>query len=241
MKSVQYTSGFAFPPMTRFVKGLIIFILTAFVFELVLTNFFGLPIFGILALNASEPGLHTLWQIFTYVLVDDPSGVISMLVGLLFIWLIISPFELAFGTERTVQLCALAVLSASLPAVLVGLLMSWLTPGPAVLFGSLPIAYAGIAAMAVAARGRRLSLFGLWSMTSRQLLLLMAGLSLLTFLATKNIAILVGSLGSLGGGSWFALWITRPRTRTGFKRAIPWLKLIRGGRSEPQRPPRWIN
>jgi hypothetical protein len=243
VKSVQPGTGFSFPPLTPFVKKAIIVLLSAYVAELVLMNFMQVPIFALLALDTSHLGVPTLWQLFTFVLVDDPSGVGSMLVGLVFIWLILSPFEASFGTRRTEQLCAFAVLTASLPALLVGLLISSFVSGVAtVLFGSFPLAYAGIAAMAVVLKGRRLSIFGLWSMTSGQLLMVMAGLSLLFFLATKNVAMFSGSLGALAGGSWFALWMTGQVRRTGSKRSsASWFKLIRGGGSDSNRPPRWIN
>lgn len=238
---VPYSTGFAFPPLTRWVKRLIVALLTAFVVELVLMNFFDTPVFGLLALSTSTLGPQTFWQIFTYVLVDDPSGVISMLVGLLFIWLIVSPFELAFGPVRTLQLFAVGIISASIPAAIIGLFGPLFPSAPNVLFGSFPISYAAIAALAIMARGRRLSFFGVWSMTAKQLLLLMAGLSLLIFLATKNLAMLIGSLGSLGGGGWFAMWINRPNPRVKPRRSGSWLKSIKGGREDESGPPKWIN
>lgn len=240
---MQYASGFSFPPLTPFIKRLIIALLTAYIVELIAINFLDIRIFALLALDTSHLGLVTIWQLFTYVLVDEPSAVISMLVGLVFIWLILSPFEINFGTRRTEQLCAVAVVSASVPALLIGLLTSSFLSGVGtILFGSFPLAYAGIAAMAMVSKGRRLSLFGLWSMTAGQLLMLMAGLSVLFFLATKNVAMFVGSLGSLGGGSWFVLWMSGQVPRIGSKRTSSrWLRLIRGGRAETHRPPRWIN
>jgi hypothetical protein len=240
---VQNSTGFSFPPLTPFIKRLIIAILSAYVAELVLMNFLAVPVFALFALDTSRIGLSTLWQVFTYVLVDEPSGVFSMLIGLTFIWLILSPFEASFGSRRTAQLCAFAVVAASVPALIVGLLVSSMITGVStVLFGSFSIAYAGIAAMAAVIRGRRLSLFGVWSMTSGQLLAMMAGLSLLFFLATKNVAMFVGSLGSLGGGTWFALWMTGQAPRIGSKRSGSyWLKVLKGGRSDSHRPPRWIN
>ncbi len=238
---MQYAPRFAFPPLTGFVKQLIITLLAAFVIELVLMNFVGIPVFAWLALNTGDVGFQTLWQMVTYALVEDPTGVFSMLIGLLFIWLIVSPFEANFGRRRTMQLCATGVLFASIPAVVVGVLLPWLAPGPSILFGSHPIAYAGIAAMATTMRGRKLSLFGLFSMSSNQLLLLMAGLSLLVFLASKNLAMLIGSLGSIAGGVWFVNWMTRPRTRARPKSRGRGFKVISGGRADEDKPPKWLN
>jgi hypothetical protein len=241
---VETAPRFVFPRLTRFIKKLIIALLSAFVIELVLINFVGFDVFNLLALNTSHIGIHTVWQMFTYVLVDHPQGVISMLIGLLFIWLILSPFEMSYGQLRTVQLCGVAVLSASIPAVAVGLLLPGLASGPSGLFGSHPIAYAGMAAMAVSVSGRRLSLFGVFSMTSNQLLWLLVGFSVLMFLATKNTAMLVGSLGAIAAGVGFVRWMKGPgtRRRTTRKRGpFHRFKIIEGGGDTDDKKPRWLN
>lgn len=211
--------------------------------ELILMNFVGIPIFDLLALNASNLGFATLWQIFTYVLVDHPSAVLSLLFGLLFIWLILSPFEIVYGSKRTMQLCAVGVLSGSISAVVVQTVISGVSLGPSGLYGSHTIAYAGMAAMATTMRGRKMSLFGLFSMTSNQLLLLLVGLSVLMFLASKNLAMLTGSLGAIAGGVWFIRWISRPRSsrRTRSQSKSSPFKVIKGGQSSNSKPPTWLN
>ncbi|MBN1652461.1 MAG: rhomboid family intramembrane serine protease [Deltaproteobacteria bacterium] len=240
---MEYSPRFVFPRLTSFIKKLIIILLAAYVLELILMNFAGIPLFDWLALNASNLGVATIWQIFTYVLVDHPSAVMSLLFGLLFIWLILSPFEMLYGSKHTMQLCAVGVLSGSLSAVVIHALLSGFSLGPSGLWGSHTIAYAGMAAMAATMKGRRLSLFGLFSMTSNQLLLLLVGLSLLMFLASKNLAMLVGSLGAIAGGVWYVRWISRPRayksTRSQGKTTS--FKVIQGGQSSNSKPPTWLN
>ncbi len=240
---MEYSPRFAFPRLTSFIKKLIIVLLASYVLELILMNFVGIPIFNLLALNASNLGFATVWQIFTYVLVDYPTAVFSLLIGLLFIWLILSPFEMVYGSKRTMQLCAVGVLSGGISAVVVETVISGISLGPSGLWGSHTIAYAGMAAMATTMRGRKLSLFGLFSMTSNQLLLLLVGLSVLMFLATKNLAMLAGSLGAIAGGVWYIRWLSRPRrpkkTRPQSKSSP--FKVIKGGQSSNSKPPTWLN
>jgi membrane associated rhomboid family serine protease len=240
---VEYSPRFVFPRLTSFIKKLIIGLLAAYVLELVLMNFVGIPIFDLLALNASNLGIATFWQIFTYVLVDHPSAVFSLLFGLLFIWLILSPFEMVYGSKRTMQLCAVGVLFGSISAVVFETVLSSISLGPSGLWGSHTIAYAGMAAMATTMRGRRMSLFGLFTMTSNQLLLLLVGLSLLMFLASKNLAMLAGSLGAIAGGVWYIRWISRPRStkKTRSQTKSSPFKVIKGGQSSNSKPPTWLN
>jgi len=229
---------FAAPPLTPFVKRLIITLSVAFVMELVLTNFMHVAVFDWLALSPSTLGIPTLWQLITYVLVEPPQAVGGVLIGLLFMWLIMSPFELQFGARRTLQLTLCGMLAASIASVAVGLML----PGSPPLFGSNPIAYAGMAATARAAGGSgRISLFGAFRMTSNQLLGLLAGLSLLWFLATRDHTQLVASLAALGAGVGYVEWMRRgmsmfmgrPKARRGGLRIVP------GGRDSDR--PKWLN
>jgi membrane associated rhomboid family serine protease len=254
---MQYASGFRFPPLSRFVKKLCVFLIAAFVLELLAVNFGGLDLFGLLALITasragvtgevvSALGIHTLWQVVTYVLVAPPSpdGVMSLAFSLLFIWLIISPFEFSYGTLRTMQLCGLAVLAASLPAVLIQLLLPFLTPSTSILYGTFPITYAGMATIAGLARGGTISPFGLFTITSRQFLAFLVGFSVVMFLASLNLAMLVGSLGAIGAGVWFTRWMRRPpkRSSTGRKLgSLGGLKVVLGGKAEQEKPKGWLN
>jgi hypothetical protein len=254
---MQYASGFRFPPLSRFVKKLCIFLIAALVLELLIVNFGGFDLFGLLALITasragptgevvSALGVHTLWQVVTYVVVAPPTpdGVMSLAFSLLFIWLIISPFELSYGSVRTMQLCGLAVLSASLPAVLVQLLLPFLTPSTSILYGTFPVTYAGMATIAGLARGGNISPFGLFTITSRQFLAFLVGFSAIMFLASLNLAMLVGSLGAIGSGVWFTSWMRRPPKRTiaGRGRGSPGgLKVVRGGKAEQDKPTGWLN
>lgn len=229
---------FAIPPLTPLVKRLVTTLAVAFVVELILTNFMSVDVIGWLALSPSTLGIPTLWQLVTYVLVEPPQAVMSVIIGLLFMWLIMSPFELQFGPRRTLQLALFGTLAASIASVAVGAML----PGSPPLFGSTPIAYAGMAATAHSHGSHgRISLFGAFRMTSNQLLGLLAGLSVLWFLATRDHTQLVASLAALGAGVGYIEWMRRgmrmfspsPKARRGG------MHVVRGGRDSDR--PKWLN
>ena len=255
---MQYASGFRFPPLSRFVKKLCVFLIAAFVLELLAVNFVRLNVFELLALVtarrftpesgvASTLGIQTLWQVVTYVVVAPPTpdGVMSLAFSLLFIWLIISPFELTFGQLHTMRLCGLAVLSASVPAVLIQLLLPFLAPSDSILYGTFPITYAGMATIAGRARGGTISPFGLFTITSKQFLGFLIGFSVVMFLASLNLAMLVGSLGAIGAGIWYTGWMRRPPKRPfsgrGRRSLGSGFKVILGGKRDQEKPTGWLN
>ena len=255
---MQYSSAFRFPPLSRFVKKLCVFLIAAFVLELLAVNFGRFNVFELLALvvarkftpegpAVSTLGFQTLWQVITYVVVAPPTpdGVMSLAFSLLFIWLIVSPFELAYGPLHTIRLCGLAVLAASIPAVLLQLLFPFLTPSDSILYGTFPITYAGMATIAGLARGGTISPFGLFTITAKQFLGFLIGFSVVMFLASLNLAMLVGSVGAIGAGLWYTGWMRRPPSRpsTGRRRrsSVSGLKVILSGKDEQKKPTGWLN
>ncbi len=238
---------FSFPRLTPVVKKLLIGLFGFFVLELILTNWVGgVNVFGLLALDPAHPGLATLWQLVTYVLVwpPGPGSVLNILIALLFTWWVLSPFEESFGGRRTMQLSAVAILSASLPALVAGFLFQ--RPGEA-LYGCNAILIAAIVAFAYSLRGRgQLSLFGVLPMRPMVLIWVVVGFSVLMFLASMNLVSLVADLGAVGGGILFVKWMTRPRRP---KRRAPRgrrgghepFSVISGGRKDDDERPRWLN
>jgi membrane associated rhomboid family serine protease len=231
---------FSAPPLTPLVKKMIVTLLVAFVAELVLRNFVGVEVTHLLALQATNPGIHTLWQVVTYVLVAGEAP-LSMLIGLLFMWLILSPFEASFGTRRTLELCTSGVLGAAGAALVVG--VAFPEP-PYLLLGSHPMSYAGMAAMAQVMQRGRMMFFGVFPMTSKQLLLLLVGLSVLEFLASKNHVMLAASLGSIAAGLGYVRHMSRPpRPPRKGRPSNPRLRVVRGGSdpSDQNDGPKWLN
>jgi membrane associated rhomboid family serine protease len=216
------------------VKKLLIVLSVCYVFDLLLARFAGFSLSNLLALS---PGQPWAWQLLTFVLVSrgDP---IRFLIDLLFVWWALSPFEVAYGSKRTLQLCLAAMLAAAIPVDLIGVLV----PSPA-LVGSNVLVFGGLAASIWPRRSEQTSLFGLISMTGRQVLLLLAGISVLMYLAYADHTQLIADLGAMAGGIGFVRWIKRPRTPKVSRRPAPKarsFKVIQGGGSEDDRP-KWLN
>jgi hypothetical protein len=226
---------FALPRLTPVVKKLIIGLFAAYVFELLAGNWLGVPLADLLAMHPAGPGL---WQLVTYVLVD-PNNPLMFLIGLLFIWWALSPFEIGYGPKRTLQLCGVSILAASVPAYLVG----FVAVGSPPLAGSSALWFGGIAATTWLYGNQPMSLFGAVTMTARQFLWLLLGMSVLMFLASKNHTQLIADLGAMAGGIGFVRWIKRSRTPSLKRKTTPKprpFKVIQGGSSEDDRP-KWLN
>lgn len=232
------------PPLTPLVKKLVIGLLVAFVLELILHNFLNINVMAVLALWPNDLGPLTLIQLVTYAIVEGPNPPIMMLIGLFFMWLILSPFEVTFGSRHTLELVLCGTLGASLAVVLV----AQVAPDPRPFLGSHPIAYAGMAAMTQVIPSGRIMFFGVLPMTPRTLLLLLGGLSFLQYLFDKNHLMLVGSLSAMAAGIGYVRYMARaPRTPRKKRNVPPRFRVLRGGGSggggndgDSDRP-KWLN
>jgi hypothetical protein len=232
---------FSVPPLTPFVKKLLIALFAAFVIELLLQRFAGVPVLALLALDPVHLSPLTIAQLVTYVFVEEPRALTSMLIGLFFMWLILSPFESTFGARHTFELAIAGTLGASVLVVLVALF----APTPFPLFGSFPIAYAGMAAMTQVMRGGKMMFFGVLPMTSRQLMYVLVGLSVLQYLISSDLTALVASLGSMIAGGGYVRYMARPRRPTPPKRpGAARFRVLRGGGGNGDGDgdrPKWLN
>jgi hypothetical protein len=227
---------FALPRLSSVVKKLIIALFVAYVLELVCVKWLQLPFVETLAM---WPGAIAPWQLVTYVVVNggDP---IMFLLGLLFLWWAISPFEIGNGSRRTVQLVAVATIAASVPAYLVGMLI----PGSPPLAGSVPLWCASVAAVAWLQRDQQIALFGVVPMAMKHLLIGLVVVSVLQFLFTANQTMLVANLSAMAAGIGFVRWMKRPRTQRAARKPAArarGFKVIRGGGGEDEDRPKWLN
>jgi len=230
---------FRFPPLTPFVKKLLITLFGAWIAQIILQNWAGVRIFELLALNTAMPGLHTLWQLGTHVLAfpTGPQAVFSMLISLVFLWWMLAPFEQRFGEKRTFQLCVAAALSSALLALVVGLLV----PRPSPLYGAQALLLGSIAAFAWSYRGQgRMSFFGVIDMKPVHIIYLVLAFSVLIFMTSGDAVALAADIGAIGGGIGFIEWLRRPPRRRQARRRKKKssFDLVQGGRSDG---PRWLN
>jgi len=231
---------FRFPPLTPFVKKLLIALFGTWILQIILQNWGGVPIFEFLALDTARPGVRTLWQLGTHVFAfpTGPQAVFSMLIVLLFLWLMLAPFEQRFGEKRTIQLCIVAALSSAVLALIVGLLVA----NPSALYGAQAILLGTIAAFAWSYRGQgRMSFFGVIDMKPVHIIYLVLALSALMFITSGDAVALAADIGAIGGGMAFIEWLRRPpgkrRRRKGRKKKSSF-DVVQGGRADE---PRWLN
>lgn len=224
---------FRFPPLTPVVKVWLITTLAALVALMVGHNFMGQSIVEKVALTAGF-GVETAWQVFTYPLaqVPDPRGLTNYLISAVFFWLVVSPYELQWGRRMLIQLLAAITLGAAAPALAAGLFF-----GGAV-YGFGPHVLGVIAAYAWAIRHQgQLSFFGVLPMKAVHLIGLCVFLSLLQFLASRDVMGFVADLGGVGIGILF-MWRLeqRPPSKRDKKkkRSNGHLQVIDGGK-------RWLN
>ena len=231
---------FRFPPLTPFVKKLLIALFGAWIAQIILQNWAGVPMFELLALNTGSVGVATLWQLGTHVFAfpTGPQAVFSMLIVLLFLWWMLAPFEQRFGQKRTIQLCVVAAMSAALLALVVGMVV----PAPSRLYGAQAILLGAIAAFAWSYRGQgRMSFFGVIDMKPVHIIYLVLALSALMFITSGDAVALAADLGAIGGGMGFIEWLRRPPTRRRRRRRRKKkssFDVVQGGRADE---PRWLN
>lgn len=232
-----------FPPLTPFVKKLMILLLGIYVALAILDGWMGVPATRLLALT-TDLGVHTIWQLFTHPFVTppSPSSVMSLLVSLVFVWWMLSPFEHQYGRRRLIQLCLFGTFASAVPALVVGQFLSnaYLVYG----FSAWPMA--ALAALVWNSRHRdSLSFFGVLSLKPMMFLYIFAGIDVLTFLVDRDPVRLVASLGALGGGIAFAEWMTRPPTPKASKKPRRkndlGFRVIDGGKSDEDERPEYLN
>jgi len=225
---------FSPPPLTPFVKRLIITLASAFVAELVLENFLHIEIIKWLALSPSSLGIQTLWQVVTYVLVEGRPN--DLLISLVFIWLLVSPFELRYGRRRAMEISALSVVAAACAAIIA----AFVAPASP-LVGSQAITYAIMAATCWSAKHDVLRLFFLFRLTGLQALAGLAGFALLWFLYTMSYTHLVAAFAALGAGVGYVEWMRKGPAmfRRSTRPGRGGLRAVRGGRDSER--PKWLN
>ena len=233
---------FRFPPLTPFVKKLLIALVGLFIVTAVFDNFIGWRVSQLLALDPRFLTPLSLLQLFThvFVLLPVPGAVFSLALSCVFIWWILAPFEDRYGATRIMQLIVVAAVGAGLCAIVAGQLLPGLA---APIAGPHTITLAAICAYAVLLpRHAEVSFFGLFPMRPQHLVLIVVAMSVLNFLTTRNAAALLADMGAVGGGIAFVKWWMQkppPRKRKAPSRKPPKLRVVR--RNDDDDPKSWLN
>lgn len=218
---------FRFPPLTPFVKQVLIGTFGLFVVSLLVERTAELSLFALLAL---DPNLSfaSLWQVLTHAFVYPaaPGSVLGIIIGLAFLWWIASPFEQRFGKRRTGELLVVSALAAGLS----GLAAAQVIPAT-VQYGTGALILGLITAYARSLPpSSSVQFFGIMAVTPKQLVFVVMGLSALFALAAANYASLVADLGAIAAGWLYMNWIMRkPRTKKRKTSAPSPFQVIPGG------------
>jgi hypothetical protein len=243
---------FSLPPLTPWVRTLVLALGGAFVLQAVLESAIGVPLFGLLALDPQPATpLVWVWQVLAYPFVwpmGNGGVVLWAAISIFVVYLVLAGVELRFGLRRTAELGAGAVLGGAVPVLLLGALWpaGWLAARP--IYGAHPLVLAAIAAFAMTVRGGQVYLFPLpIALKSWHLLGLVIGYSALVALIERNPFGLASDLGAIGAGVAYAAWLTRPRSRPKPKAKKArrngdgsHLRVVEGGRQDDDGP-RWLN
>ena len=228
---------FRLPPLTPFVKKLMIALSVTFV-VVAIVNRLIYPVLELLWLETRVLSLATVWQVFTYVLVLPPTSLLPFLLSLLFIWWILPPFEERYGPARVFQLALIGTLGSALLALLAGQVF----PGAAApVSGPGPITLAAMSAYAVLLPPyAEISFFGVLPLKARQLLWVIVGFSLLGFLTSWSATHLASDVGAIGAGVLFVKhWMQRPPPRRTFQKKPSKLRVV--GRDDERPKSGWLN
>ncbi len=200
---------FRFPPLTTVVKFFLGLFLASYVATLVAVNWLNAGhAVDMLPLSTGRLGIQTAWQLITYVLAHDagPSGVTSFLIGAVFFWLVVAPFEQRFGAKRTAQAVFASALGGSIAALGIGLAF------PGVLAGAWPMTLGVFAAHAwvMHRTGLEANFFGVMPMKPTTMIWIMLALGVLSFLASRSWLALAANFGATGAGILFVEWMSKP-------------------------------
>ncbi len=236
------TRGFylGVPRLTPVVRRLLITLFVGFVVHLVAENWLHVPILATCALWIGPLRVSQLWQIFTHVFVQplSPQSVISELIGLMFLWWILSPFEERYGGRRTLELCLVSLLGWALVPIAVGPFLRESSP----LFGTSALAFGGFSAFAMTTRRTQVMLFGAVPVKAMHLLTIAIGYSVLLFLASRNLVVLLAGLGATASGAAYGWWLTLPprKKKSGKVGQLVPFPMQRDAR-ESKNPKHWLN
>jgi membrane associated rhomboid family serine protease len=231
---------FRLPPLTPFVRALLVTLIISFVVSAILENFVGVPVVQPLALQPVPLTALTALQVFSHVLIipPDAGGVFSLLLSLLFLWICLVPIESSWSRTRAIQLTLAAAVGSSLPALLVGLVLPAYA-GP--VLGPSAITSAAVAAYVASLPSNAVLNFGQAGIPARNLLWFFIALDVMFFLVSKNAAQLAADFGALGTGLLFTRYVVlaprrAPRKRGGSSR----LRLVKSD-DDDEEPKRWLN
>ncbi len=234
------------PPLTPVIKVMIVGLFSSFILQIVLEQVFDIDVLLLLGVFSQlPPDLTSLYRILTHVLVEEvsPSGLMWFLIGLVFLWLAGSPFELRLGARQTALVSLVGTVAAGVVTLLAGLVI----PGGAI--GINPIIIALIAGFAITLPPKaQLRFFGVLPLTPMGLVWVLVAFSTLFGVVARNYAGILGDVAAIFATLGYVRWLLRPRRpkpkpkkkpRNGGGRRFQVIQ--GGGGDEDDERPRYLN
>lgn len=231
---------FAFPPLTKFIRSVLIVLFGVFVATALLERFVQLECFPWIAL-IPRVSVAWAWQVLSYPFAMPLSGgsLPSLLFTLFFLYLIGSPFEQRNGARRTFQALVVSSICAGLAVVGVSLLNPTMAP----LYGASPMVFGLFVAFIASVRTGQVSFMGIIPMKAWHAVAISIGFSFLSWVTSGNMTPFIADLGAIAGGYAFARYIGRPASGNRPSHKPPKrrpFEVIPGGRTDND-PPKWLN
>jgi hypothetical protein len=216
----------------------------------IVANTTAFPVAELLALVGGPLHVGTVWQVVTYVLVEPPTdtSIVWVAISLLFVWLVVSPFELRHGPRRTWLGMLVMTLAGGVGGALLGFVVSLFHLPGGVAFGLGAPVYGMLVAGVFGSGQPMVLLFGRVPLRPMQVAWLLVAFSVFQFLAFTHDAAMIGAdLAAIGAGVLYGKWLlipARPSKPKPRKRPSH-LHAIQGGRTgddeEEDDRPRWLN
>jgi membrane associated rhomboid family serine protease len=241
----------AVPPMTPVVKTFLILSGGVFLLQLLLGQFAGFALSGVLGFVPGRLAEGWVWQPFTYVFLH--AGLFHLLFNLLILWTVGAELEAVWGAKTFLAFFFVCGVGAALCSGLFSLV--GIGPGPwAPVVGSSGVIYGLLLAYGILFGDRLMYFFLLFPMQARYFMLLLGGIELVSsvFYSRDGVAHLA-HLGGMAFGFLFlasmAAW--RKRSRSSYQdqqagklrqkrlKKAGHLRLVRGEDESDDEPKHW--
>ena len=231
------------PPLTPLTLRVLVTLFVAFAGLALAESATSLPLAAVLALDTRALGVHTAWQSLAWPFVVPFHGgaILDLALALFFLYLVLAPYDVRYGTRRALALLGLCVVGATLGALGGDALYALAFSNPvSPLHGTGPLAWGVLVGGLFGATGERILLLGRYEAKRWQLLLGVLLFTLFPLLQTRGAQspAFFATWGAVATAILHARW--QHRARTPRKPPATKLRVIRGGRDDDA-PPRVLH
>ncbi len=177
-----------------------------------------------------------LWQVFTYMWLHSPEGLLHILFNSLFFWMIGGNLEQSWGSRAFLRFYLICGVGAGVVVVIFGLMFA---PGMPVV-GASGAVYGLVAAWGIVSPNRLIYFFGVFPIKVKHFVLIPIGFAVADFLTRAQGISHAAHLGGMAIGALLVTGYWRPGKAT--RKIRYWwlrrkLKVIEGNRNRTKDPP----